>query len=248
MKDAAFSPPRPIGQALPSLATDTIALFLDLDGTLLEIAATPSSVVVPPDLATDLAAASVALGGALAIVSGRALREIDRLLAPLHLPAAAEHGAIIRLANGAHDELDAKVPEAWVTDLQALQSVHAGVLIEHKAHSVVAHFRNAPRAEEALRRAAAACVARDPEHFEILAGKMIVEIRPINARKGRAVSYFMAAAPFHGRTPVFVGDDVTDEDGFTAAEKLGGVGLHVAESFGGDPHEVRRWLKRLVQR
>jgi trehalose 6-phosphate phosphatase len=248
MTDAAFSPSRPIGQAPPSLALDAMALFLDLDGTLLEIAATPSAVVVPPDLPTDLAAVSVALGGALAIVSGRTLGEIDHFLVPLHLPAAAEHGAIIRLPNGARDELDAKVPETWARDLHAMQSLHAGVLIEHKAHSLVAHFRNAPGAEESLRRAAEACVARDREHFEILTGKMMVEIRPVSARKGRAVRHFMAAPPFHGRTPVFIGDDVTDEDGFDAAVKLGGVGLHVAESFGGSPLEVRRWLKRLVQR
>jgi trehalose 6-phosphate phosphatase len=248
MTDAAFSSRRrAVRRGPPALAADDTALFLDLDGTLLDIAPTPQSVSVPEDLVADLAAASVLLDGALAIVSGRTLAELDRLLTPLHLPAAAEHGAVIRLPDGKRDEVDAKVPQDWVDGLRALKEAHSGVQIEHKAHSVVAHFRNAPLAEDAVRRAAAAWVAHDPERFESLAGKMLVEIRPRAARKGRAVCRFMAMAPFRGRKPVFVGDDVTDEDGFAAAVKLGGVGLHVAEHFGGEPREVRRWLKRFAQ-
>jgi trehalose 6-phosphate phosphatase len=224
-----------------------MALFLDLDGTLLEIAVTPEAVVVPDDLVADLGAASKVLGGALAIVSGRDLAEVDRLLAPLCLPAAGEHGATIRLPNGRRDEIGAKVPDDWLDALFRLQQARPGVMIERKAHSVVVHFRSVPLEEELVRRTATELVARDPERFEILRGKMVIEILPRNVSKGHAVRRFMRRAPFRGRTPVFVGDDVTDEYGFEAAVEFGGVGLHVAECFGGQPQEVRRWLKRLAQ-
>jgi trehalose 6-phosphate phosphatase len=238
---------RPLVASLDQVPVQDMALFLDLDGTLVEIAATPKAVVVPDDLVADLSAASKALGGALAIVSGRDLAEVDRLLAPLCLPAAGEHGAVIRLPNGKRDDVEAKVPDDWLAALFQLQQARPGVMIERKAHSVVAHFRNVPLEEELVRRTATEIVARDPEHFEILHGKMVIEILPRNVSKGHAVQRFMRFAPFRGRIPVFVGDDVTDEDGFEAAVEFGGVGLHVAESFGGQPQEVRRWLKRLAQ-
>ncbi|MGO9024080.1 MAG: trehalose-phosphatase [Beijerinckiaceae bacterium] len=224
-----------------------MALFLDLDGTLLEIAATPKAVVVPNDLVADLGAASKALGGALAIVSGRDLAEVDRLLAPLCLPAAGEHGAMIRLPDGKCADVGAKVPDDWLDALFRLQLARPGVMIERKAHSVVAHFRDAPLEEELVHRTAAEIVARDPERFKILRGKMVIEILPRNVSKGHAVRRFMRVVPFRGRKPVFVGDDVTDEHGFEAAVEFGGAGLHVAEYFGGQPQEVRRWLKRLGQ-
>ena len=242
------SPPRFLAPRDPTpVPLRDMALFLDLDGTLLEIAATPKAVVVPDDLVADLGAASKALGGALAIVSGRDLAEVDRLLAPLCLPAAGEHGGTIRLPDGKYDDVDAKVPDDWLDALFGLQLARPGVMIERKPHSVVAHFRDAPLEEELVHRTATEIVARDPERFEILRGKMVVEILPRNVNKGQAVRRFMRLAPFRGRKPVFVGDDVTDEHGFEAAVEFGGVGLHVAECFGGQPQEVRRWLKRLGQ-
>jgi len=232
--------------AVRDRAVQDMALFLDLDGTLLEIASTPTSVVVPDDLVVDLEALSKTLGGALAIVSGRDLTDIDGLLAPLCLPAAGAHGAMMRLPGGGHDEIEAKVPEDWIEELLRLQQVYPGVMIERKVHSIVVHFRNAPPAEDLVRRTTAEIVARDAERFETLRGKMVIEILPRNVNKGHAVRRFMQLAPFRGRTPVFVGDDITDEDGFEAAVEFGGVGLHVAECFGGQPREVRRWLKRLA--
>jgi trehalose 6-phosphate phosphatase len=231
----------------PPPRTADMALFLDLDGTLLEIAATPDAVVVPDDLVTDLEAAFEALGGALAIVSGRRLSEIDSLLAPLLLPAAGEHGASIRLSDGQCEEIQGKIPEDWVAGLVELQEARAGVMIERKLHSVVAHFRNAPQDADLVEGLVRDLVARDPEAFEALPGKMVVEIRRRSVNKGRAVHKLMQMEPFHGRKPVFVGDDVTDEDGFEAAVELGGIGLHVAKSFDGRPQEVRRWLKRIAQ-
>lgn len=223
------------------------ALFLDLDGTLLDIAATPAEVVVPRDLIADLEAAAAALNGALAIVSGRDLGDIDQLLAPLRLPAGGEHGAIVRLPDGRCDEITIKVPDDWMKTLLRLQETCPGVLAEAKAHNVVAHFRNASAHEATVRRAAAELVARDPGSFELLEAKMAVEIRPRAVTKARAVECLMTVEPFFGRVPVFVGDDATDHDGFGAAIGRGGIALHVAHSFAGRPNQVRAWLKRVAE-
>lgn len=237
MQIAAF-PPAPAGNW---------ALFLDLDGTLLDIAATPDAVVVPADLVADLTLAAKALGGALAIVSGRGLDNIDSLLRPLHLPVGSEHGAIVRLPNGFHDEIELKVPEEWKVALCDLAASCPGVLVEAKQHNVVAHYRNAPSHAAELRRVVGNLVAFDPENFELLKAKMAFEIRPRRVSKGRAVRALMNVTPFKGRIPVFVGDDTTDEDGFEAAIALGGAALDVAPAFAGRPSEVRAWLKRFAE-
>lgn len=219
------------------------AVFLDLDGTLLEIAATPDAVVVPTDLVATLKSVGETLGGALAIVSGRMLPEVDRLLAPLKLPASGEHGAVIRMPDGSHDEIDVRIPYEWVQDLEDASADMQGVIIERKTHGVAAHFRNAPRYERPLRSLAANLIA-NATTFEIVEAKMAIEIHPRTVSKARAVNRLMSAPPFAGRVPVFVGDDVSDQDGFRAAEKLGGMGLDVLGRFAGRPLEVRRWLKR----
>lgn len=233
--------------ALPPEPARDWALFLDLDGTLLDLAATPDAVVVPTDLVTDLLAAARALGGALAIVSGRDLGEIDTLLTPLRLPGAGEHGAVVRLPDGARDEVELKVPDDWTSALRGLQETCPGVMMELKPHNVVAHFRNAPAHEATVRRMAKELVSRDSESFELLDAKMAVEIRPKQVSKARAVDRLMTVPPFRGRVPVFVGDDATDEDGFDAAIEHGGIALDVALFFDGRPHEVRAWLKRVAQ-
>jgi trehalose 6-phosphate phosphatase len=170
----------------PEPASDW-ALFLDLDGTLLDIAPTPDDVVVPADLVADIAAASQRLGGALAIVSGRTLDNIDRLLAPLKLPIACEHGGTIRLPNGFFDEVELEVPQAWKKTLRELAARWPGVLSESKRHNVVAHYRNAPSHEDELRRTVTSLVAKDPTNFELLEAKMAFEIRPRKVTKARAV-------------------------------------------------------------
>lgn len=231
----------------PEPASDW-ALFLDLDGTLLDIAATPDDVVVPQDLVQDIAAASKMLGGALAIVSGRTLENIDRLLAPLKLPIACEHGATIRLPNGFFDEIELEVPKDWKETVDDLAARRPGVLSETKRHNVVAHYRNAPSHEEELRQTVTSLVARDPVNFELLEAKMAFEIRPRKVTKARAVHALMNIEPFRGRMPVFVGDDRTDHDGFAAAIELGGIALDVGIAFGGAPSNVRHWLKRFAER
>ena len=233
--------------AFPPAPAPNWALFLDLDGTLLDIAATPDAVVVPDDLVADLASASKVLGGALAIVSGRALDNIDSLLRPLHLPIGSEHGAVVRLPNGLYDEVELKVPEHWKIALHELAAACPGVLAEIKRHNIVAHYRNAPSYEAEVRGVVSNLVAADADNFELLEAKMAFEIRPRQVTKGRAVHSLMNVAPFHGRIPIFVGDDTTDEDGFRAAIALGGVALDVAPVFAGRPFEVRAWLKRFAE-
>jgi trehalose 6-phosphate phosphatase len=222
------------------------ALFLDLDGTLLDIAPTPNGVVVPHDLISDLQGAARALNGAVAIVSGRALADIDRLLNPLQLAAGSEHGVVVRLPDGTEEGVGQPVPVSWTQALVELQEAYPGVAIEVKPHNVVAHFRNAPDREADVMRVAQDLIARDPQDFELIEAKMAVEIRPRAITKARPVERLMSMSPFRGRLPVFVGDDVTDEDGFKAARAHGGLGLHVATEFDGQPQNVRDWLKRVA--
>lgn len=222
------------------------ALFLDLDGTLLDIAPAPDRVVVPDDLIHDLGAASVALGGALAIVSGRMLNEVDALLAPLRLPGGGEHGAIVRMPNGQHDEVDAKVSDDWVEALVEAAQTRAGSFVERKTHSVAVHYRRAAHFQDFYRHLCAELISGRKQEFELLQGKLATEIRPRTVSKARAVNRLMTAEPFCGRRPVFIGDDITDQDGFRAATSLGGEGHDVFVRFAGRPKEVRHWLKSVA--
>jgi trehalose 6-phosphate phosphatase len=222
------------------------ALFLDLDGTLLDIAAAPDKVVIPTRLIDALGRLSVALDGALAVVSGRRLANIDRLLSPLRLPVAAEHGAVIRLPSTKIDSLSPRrrPPQAWIKRLRQAVSGWDGVLVEEKTYSVALHYRLAPHRSGAVRKLAMSLVRAAPNRFELLTAKQAFEVRPKGITKGRAVEVLMEQPPFRGRLPVFVGDDVTDEDGIEIAHQLGGLGLNVDSAFGGQPRAVRDWLKR----
>lgn len=221
------------------------ALFLDIDGTLLDIAPRPEAVEVPKSLAPTLAKASRWLGGALALASGRSLAEIDHLMAPLRPPCLAEHGAIIRFSDGATSVVgpDCAVPQRWRIELHAAVRDWPGVLVEDKAYGLAVHFRLAPDREADVLDLVEAAVAQNPAAFEILPARMAFEIRHRGLSKAAAVERFMPRAPFAGRIPVFVGDDVTDEDGFRAAKAMGGLALNVKDAFGGEPARVRRWLE-----
>jgi trehalose 6-phosphate phosphatase len=221
------------------------ALFLDLDGTLLDFAPTPDAVTVPPDLVSNLFAASRVLDGAVAIVSGRRLSEIDTLLAPWNGPGAGEHGAIVRHAGGRIDELGLRIPPNWIKELRRAETGMPGVKVEEKAHSVAVHFRLVPEREKSIYGLANALVASSPTEFEILPANLAIEIRARTATKARAVTQLMAEPPFKGRVPIYIGDDVTDEDGFVAARALGGTGVHVGRNFKGSPSEVRNWLRHV---
>jgi trehalose 6-phosphate phosphatase len=220
------------------------ALFLDLDGTLLEIAATPELVVVPPSLPVLLGDLHHQLDGAVAVVSGRPIGQIDRLLQPFHAAAAGEHGVSIRYADGTMEELPVgiAVPDSWREALTAAVARWPGVRIEEKPHGVCVHYRLAPERENEVWQLVRALVAPDHAWFRLIPAREAVEIGLRAASKGHAVERLMGHAPFHGRKPIFIGDDYTDEAGMSMARRFGGLGLRVAEVFGGDPAQVRAWL------
>lgn len=233
----------PLTLALP----DRAALLLDCDGTLIDLAATPDSVVVPDGLLDGLRRLRERLDGALAVVSGRPVAQIDALLGDAPTAVAGEHGASLRLTPGGeliHVELPAP-PAAWIAAATATVVAFPGALVEHKRRGFVLHYRQAPAAALILERLAREMVAEDTR-FTVLPAAMAWEVRALGVDKGTAVAAIMAAAPFAGRVPVFVGDDVTDADGMAEARRRGGQGLFVPEVFG-DAAGVRAWIASLVR-
>lgn len=228
---------------LPAI-TSGMALLLDLDGTLIDFAPTPDGVVVPAGLIATLQALKLRLGGALAIITGRPVAQVDALLPGVAFAVAGEHGGALRPAPGAEVERGVypPVPEGWLRRARMVVGAHPGTLLERKANGVALHFRKRPNSGPALRDLAERLVAELPSHA-VLAGNMVWEVRPRGVDKGRAVEALMARAPFAGRVPLFVGDDVTDEDAIRAAREMGGIGLLVDEVFG-SPQGVRDWLAR----
>jgi trehalose 6-phosphate phosphatase len=235
-----------------AISLDHVALLLDIDGTLLDIAARPDSVIVPAGLRETLAALHVRCGGALALVSGRTLASIDRIFAPLRLPAIGSHGAQVRSAKTAL-ELECFLPDALRRWLVSLANAVPGILIEDKRHSLAMHFRLAPDEEAHLMKALhERRGAIEAAGFQLLKGKAMVEVKPRSYNKGTALRTLMTTPNFAGRQPVFLGDDTTDEDVFRILPEFGGLGYSVgrqvegtAGTFG-SPGDVRRWLSRLA--
>jgi trehalose 6-phosphate phosphatase len=220
------------------------ALLLDLDGTLLDLAPRPDDVVVPPGLICSLRAIRGQLREALAVVTGRPIETIDALLGDAPHAVAGEHGGAVRPMPGAVIERSdlPSPPRSWIAAGAALEAAYPGAMLEQKPRGFALHYRLAPDAGAAIQAALAELLARSRD-FELMQGHMLWEIRPRGVDKGRAVAHLMRSAPFHGRVPVFIGDDVTDEDGMRVARGLGGAGLRVADVFG-DPAGVRDWLRR----
>ena len=211
--------------------SDQWALFLDVDGTLLDIADHPDAVRTTPRLKLLLRRARLELGGAVALVSGRAIADLDRLFAPLELPTAGLHGIERRAADGTvyfSADLEDRLHDVK-RDLMRFVSSHAGLLLEDKGAALALHYRNAPslkdEAETEIRRAAHAA----GDGFHVQSGKMVFELKPAGQDKGTSVVHFMDEPPFQGRMPVFIGDDVTDEDGFAAVNRLGGASIRVGD-------------------
>lgn len=232
--------------ALPAIPPGT-ALFLDFDGTLVDLADQPDAVRVPDDLVPLLLQLEQQLGGAVAIVSGRKLAELDDFLAPLTLPTAAEHGAHYRQADGSHVQAASPDLAPVIRQVLALAECHAGLRAEVKASCVALHYRHAPQLE-ALAHQVMRHAANSQPGLSLLSGKLVFEIKPAHVSKGRAIEDFMQLPPFAGRAPVFVGDDVTDEAGFAAVQALGGTAIKVgpgdtlARYRCTDPTAVRQWL------
>lgn len=214
---------------MPQPDSASMAVFLDFDGTLVDIAARPEAVQPASRLPGLLAQASHSLGGALAIISGRPLAQIDAFLAPLLLPAAGLHGLEMRWADGRQfrDEQAAAPLAAVRGELAEFIDHHPDVHLEDKQLSIALHYRAAPQREAACRHLIDRLVADSAGQLTRLDGKCVCELRPSGHDKGHMVAAFLQHPPFHGRQPVFIGDDVTDEFGFRMAQALGGFGIRV---------------------
>ncbi len=231
-------------EELPPPCSDW-ALFLDLDGTLIDFAPTPSAARAPAGLASALRDAAAALEGALAIVSGREISAIDRLLAPARLAAAGCHGGELRHCPDCAVLRQAPpLDPALVAEATALAEAE-GLHLEVKATGLALHVRVCPDREAAAHALALHLAARAGSDYEVLPGEMVREIRPRGFDKGRAVRALMEASPFAGRRPFFLGDDVTDRDGIAAARALGGDGVLLGCDTAAGPAEVRAWLSAL---
>jgi trehalose 6-phosphate phosphatase len=226
------------------------ALFLDIDCTLLDLAPTPADVVVPPTLQPLLDALTRKLNGAVALISGRSLCDIDRLF-PGERDAAGSHGAEWRF-NGVTSTLADRWPDELAAAVEAEARQLPGVLVERKYCSLALHFRGAPACEPAVRSLAKRAIGDSGLPLGLLEGKAVIEIVPAGIGKGVSIERFMQCPPYAGRTPVFVGDDVTDENGFVVVNKMGGFSIHVGTNPETEarfrflaPASLRYWLSNL---
>lgn len=207
------------------------ALFLDVDGTLLEIAETPQAVRVPEKIKQLLINVSVHLDGAIALVSGRSLEDIDRLFAPLRPCASAVHGCERRDALGCviRPPLDRHRLDSARDQLTQFVDRNPGLLLEDKGFGLALHFRRVPHLSADVHGVMKALRERVGSDFVLQAGKCVFELRPAAWSKGTSIAEFMNQPPFRGRTPVFVGDDLTDEEGFAVVNAMNGVSIRVGE-------------------
>jgi trehalose 6-phosphate phosphatase len=213
---------------IPDFRASSWALFLDVDGTLLELAQHPDKVVVPEGLVSLLLRLKASLDGALALISGRSLASLEALLGKVELDAAGCHGAEIRI-DGNVEVLaasDILIPRI-AARLARLAEAFPFAMVEVKTHSLAFHFRppalNPGRARQLVKQA----VAGDGEPIRLLEGKQVVEILPVGAGKGHAIANFLDRPRYAGRLPIFIGDDVTDEDGFEEVNRRNGLSIRV---------------------
>ncbi|WP_246252031.1 trehalose-phosphatase [Ancylobacter pratisalsi] len=232
------------------------ALFLDIDGTLIEHADHPEGIRVPAHLPELLTGLQTSLDGAVALVSGRSIDWMDHRLAPARLAAAGQHGGEIRLAPDA-PSVPIPVP-AWRKPLEQTLvrelALWPGVYVERKPLSLAVHFRAVPEHGDAIMARVEELGTRMDPSVEFLRGRCVLEVRQRGFNKGTAVDTLMASTLFSGRTPIFLGDDITDEDGFRAARAAGGLAVAVgprptsqADFRLATPEDVRAWLGRFPQ-
>lgn len=237
-------------QPILSAAPDTQALFLDVDGTLLAIAPHPDAVKVSDDLLRLLARLNERIGGAIALISGRTIANLDGLFDPLRLPCAGVHGLERRGADAVLHRSDAaSLLEPLRPALADFVHARRGLLLEDKQQSLAVHFRNAPACEDEAESFLRQLIAPEANNLELKRGKMVLEVKPSGANKGTAIAAFMDERPFAGRRPVFIGDDVTDEDGFEVVNELGGLSIRVGDGeptaapyYLADEAAVHAWL------
>jgi len=229
------------------------ALFLDVDGTMVDFAAVPQAVEISADLPGRLDRLARRFGGALALVSGRALADLDALFSPFRFAAAGVHGSERRDAKGRlhFTGLSREDLEPVRGELERFAAAHPGVLLEDKGRGLVLHFRQAPHAESAVRDVVQRIMARLPGEAAVQEGHYVLEIKGGASSKRAAVEAFMREAPFTGRIPVYLGDDLTDLDALAYVDAAGGhaifVGPQPRSGWGSlpDPAAVREWLRRL---
>ena len=236
------------------LGADTTALFLDVDGTLVDIRNHPGDVRAETalvDLLVDLAGR---LDGALSLVSGRSIAEIDRIFKPARFPSAGSHGAELRLRDDVV-VAQAEFPDEVLRSARSFADQYEGLLVEKKRAGLALHYRRAPELETACRGLVANLIDELGPEFRLIDGKMVLEIAPRDHHKGEAIRELLQHRPFNGRRPVFVGDDVTDEDGFRVVNELGGLSIRVgrgnetaARYALDDVASVRSWLQSLAGR
>jgi trehalose 6-phosphate phosphatase len=235
----------------------SIALLLDVDGTILDTASTPGSVMVPGSLRSSLEELHAKSGGALALVSGRLIRDLDTLFSPLRLPAIGGHGAEMRLAGdqAVHARHADVIGGALRQQVAAAAASDPRVIVEDKGASLAVHYRLVPQMEQFLKNKIAAIVSHVAvQDLEVMHGKAVIEIKSASFSKGEAVRELMKSPPFAHRRPVFVGDDTTDESVFRVLPMLGGLGYSVERPIAGvngtfdSPADVRCWLAHLCGR
>jgi trehalose 6-phosphate phosphatase len=239
-------------QAPPPPALDW-CLFLDVDGTLVELTDTPSQTESDPEIESLLREVAERLGGAVALVSGRKIATLDELFAPLRLPAAGLHGVERRKADGTiqgANFVDAQLDRARAA-MQALVAAHPGTLFEDKDRTIAVHFRLAPQYEQVVRDSIIDIAKSLGSNYHIQGGKMLFEIKPRGFSKATAIQAFMKEPPFSGRRPVFAGDDLTDQDGFAMVQTYGGISIGVGDRVQGqyylpDVTSVRMWLRQIA--
>ncbi len=231
-----------------------VAILLDVDGTILDIAATPDAVKAPASLRRTLARLLELTGGATALVSGRPLDSLDHIFAPLRLPSIGGHGAEMR--PSAADEIR-RLPKTLDPGLKrrlaAIATTAPGILVEDKGYAMALHYRLAPEQEGAVKNAVAAIRAGlPPGLIEVLPGKAVIEVKPAGFDKGSALRELMSYPTFAGRCPIFIGDDTTDETAFAVMPEFHGVPISVGRVVPGvnnqfdTPRDVRRWLARIA--
>lgn len=227
------------------------AFFLDIDGTLLEIAETPGQVHAGRADSRLVSAVHEAARGATALISGRTLAVIDELFHPLRIPAAGAHGIERRDAAGnVHQPpYPLEALQRAAATLRDFAQGHAGLVLENKGYGLALHYRLAPQLEEPVHLLVLEVAREIGDWVEVQGGKMVAEIKPAGRNKGSAIGEFMREAPFAGRVPVFIGDDLSDEHGFQVVNRLGGHSVKVGPEPSAatwrlkDPGEVRAWLR-----